>query len=292
MRLHQTFVISSRGLPDVVANKDDNVNEVNRESGIHWTEGADMSQDSRMNFCGSAKHRERDLANPQCIVIHRQTLERPEMLAYVRSACRMSSYDTLNDSTLAEGILRCLLAPLCRALPHELTFARNPFGKPFLPRYPQLHFNQSHTQAAFAFAIAQGDEVGVDVEGNRGRVEHKRGVAKRFFHPDEADWLEQFCDEEAYVQAFIRIWTRKEAYLKALGLGLSKPLDSFSCLMQENGRIQVQDDVHPASAQMEEVWFDEERMALNCCLLSSDETPLRWRHTTLTEPDALTDWLG
>ncbi|WP_304165860.1 4'-phosphopantetheinyl transferase superfamily protein [Lonsdalea britannica] len=249
-----------------------------------------MSQESRMDFCGSAEHREQDLANPQCIVIHRQTLDRPEMSANVRLACRMSPYDALTDSTLAEGILRCLLSPLCHVLPHELTFARNPFGKPFLPQYPQLHFNLSHTQAAFAFAIAQGDAVGVDVEGNRGRVEHKRGVAKRFFHPDEADWLAQFCDEEAYVQAFIRIWTRKEAYLKALGLGLSKPLDSFSCLMQENGRIQVQDDAQPASAQMEEVWFDEESMALNCCLLSSDETALSWRLATLTEPDALMDW--
>lgn len=251
-----------------------------------------MNQEGRMDFCGSAEHSVRKLANPQCILVHRQTLDRPEMSAEVRLACRMSSYDTLTASQLAEGILRCLLAPLCHVPPHELTFARNPFGKPFLPRYPQLHFNLSHTQTAFAFAIAQDDAVGVDVEGNRGRVEHKRAVAKRFFHPDEAGWLDQFRDEEAYVQAFIRIWTRKEAYLKALGLGLSKPLNSFSCLMQENGRIQVRDGAHPAGAQMDEVWFDDASMALNCCLLSSDETALSWRHTTLTDPGALADWLS
>ncbi|ROH80280.1 4'-phosphopantetheinyl transferase superfamily protein [Lonsdalea populi] len=245
-----------------------------------------------MDICGSAEHSVRKLANPQCILVHRQTLDRPEISAKARLACRMAPHDTLTASKLAEGILRCLLAPLCRALPHELTFVRTPFGKPFLPQYPQFHFNLSHTQAAFAFAIAQGDAVGVDVEGNRGRVEHKRGVAKRFFHPDEASWLDQFCDEEMYVQAFIRIWTRKEAYLKALGLGLSKPLDSFSCLTQEDGRIQVRDGSHPAGAQMEEVWFEEASMALSCCMLSSNETALSWRYTTLTEPDALMEWLG
>ncbi|MFP1739484.1 4'-phosphopantetheinyl transferase family protein [Lonsdalea quercina] len=268
------------------------MDKVNRESAINRAQSVIISQENTLDFCGSAEHSARKLAGPQCVLVHRETLDRPETSAKARLACRMAPHDTLTASKLAEGILRCLLAPLCRALPHELAFARTPLGKPFLPRYPQLHFNLSHTEAAFAFAIAQGDAVGVDVEGNRGRVEHKRGVAKRFFHPDEACWLDQFCDEEAYAQAFIRIWTRKEAYLKALGLGLSKPLDSFSCLTRENGRIQVLDDSRPANAQMEEVWCDEASLALNCCILSANETTLSWRITTLTEWDALTDWLG
>lgn len=264
----------------------------NRESAINRAQRVKMSQENTLDGCGSAEHSARKLADPQCILVHRQTLDRPAISAKARLACRMAPHDTLTPSKLAEGMLRCLLAPLCRTLPHELVFARTPLGKPFLPRYPQLHFNLSHTEAAFAFAIAPGDAVGVDVEGNRGRVAHKRGVAKRFFHPDEARWLDQFGDEEAYAQAFIRLWTRKEAYLKALGLGLSKPLDSFSCLTRENGQIQVLDDSRLANAQMEEVWFDEASMALNCCILSSNETTSRWRFTTLTERDVLTDWLG
>ncbi|MFP1746935.1 4'-phosphopantetheinyl transferase family protein [Lonsdalea quercina] len=268
------------------------MDKMDKESAINWAQRVKMSQENSLDFCGSAEHIVKQLSGPQCILVYRKTLDRPEISAKARLACGLAPHDTLTASKLAEGILRGLLAPLCRVLPHKLTFARTPLGKPFLPRHPQLHFNLSHTEAAFAFAIAQDGAVGVDVEGNRGRVEHKRGVAKRFFHPDEACWLDQYCDEEAYIQAFIRLWTRKEAYLKALGLGLSKPLDSFSCLARENGRIQVVDDSRPANAQMKEVWFDEADMALNCCILSSKETTLSWRFTTLTEWDALTDWLG
>lgn len=102
------------------------------------------------------------------------------------------------------------------------------WGKPYLEEgagLPGLRFNLSHGASQALFAFSPGAELGVDLEEVRPRQD-ALDLARHFFTPQEQGWLKGMAAIERD-RAFARLWTLKEAYLKALGLGLSKPLNSF-----------------------------------------------------------------
>lgn len=100
--------------------------------------------------------------------------------------------------------------------------AYGPQGKPFFPDRPDLHFNLSHSGETVLCALSPSP-VGCDAETiSSARPE----LAERFFHPSERRWLSALPPSE-YDEAFFRLWTLKESYLKATGLGLSGGLESF-----------------------------------------------------------------
>lgn len=126
------------------------------------------------------------------------------------------------------GFLRALLARYLDTAPEEVRFAYGPYGKPVLDgahRESSLRFNASHSGEWAVYAFVQDHEVGVDVEHIKADFETE-GIAERFFSPLEVQTL-QALQEEEKPAAFFRCWTRKEAYIKAIGSGLSHPLDSF-----------------------------------------------------------------
>ena len=88
-----------------------------------------------------------------------------------------------------------------------------------------LTFNVSHSDELALIAIGRDIELGVDVEAVRA-LDDADGIASRFFAPRENERLRSLPDE-IRTDAFFACWTRKEAYLKALGSGLAKPLDAF-----------------------------------------------------------------
>ena len=101
------------------------------------------------------------------------------------------------------------------------------FGKPALAAdcaSSGLRFNISRTRGCVACAIAR-DEVGVDVEASDRLMDFD--IAKRFFAPEEAR-LVQSAPPDRRTSVFFRFWTLKEAFIKATGEGLRRPLDSFS----------------------------------------------------------------
>lgn len=102
--------------------------------------------------------------------------------------------------------------------------ARARHGKPFLEG-SRLRFNLSHARGLALAAFAWESEVGVDVEDTTRTVEHLQ-LAQRFFSQPEARELERLPSERQHHTFFV-VWTRKEAYIKALGDGLSHPLDRF-----------------------------------------------------------------
>jgi 4'-phosphopantetheinyl transferase len=113
--------------------------------------------------------------------------------------------------------------------PREWKFRPGPHGKPEIAR-PQMHsdewhFNVTHTEGVVVLAVAQGSPVGVDVESS-GRPMNFEGLARRFFAPEEAAVIEA-ADEGQRAALFYRIWTLKEAYVKAIGKGLAHPLNAF-----------------------------------------------------------------
>ncbi len=128
----------------------------------------------------------------------------------------------------ARGLLRVILAHYLGFEPNQLLFCYNPYGKPALASPAtdvKLCFNLTHSHGLALFAIARGREVGVDVE----RLEPDRAqqtIAERFFSPAEVKALRSL-PPSLQPAAFFHCWTRKEAYIKARGKGLSIPLDQF-----------------------------------------------------------------
>src|SRR5690348_3860554 len=122
------------------------------------------------------------------------------------------------------GWLRYVLARYLEARPEKLRFKYGPFGKPALV-HDELRFNMSHSNGVALLAVAEDRELGVDVEHVRADFASEE-IARRFFSPVEVAAFNALQQEEQ-VTAFFRCWTRKEAYIKAIGRGLSEPLDAF-----------------------------------------------------------------
>lgn len=128
----------------------------------------------------------------------------------------------------ARGTLRSILSRYVATNPGHLRFYYNQYGKPFLApefsSYP-LNFNLSHSGSMALYAITRSMEIGVDIERVRSDFAYEE-IAERFFSANEVSIL---CTipREKKLRAFYNCWTRKEAYTKAHGKGLSLPLDSF-----------------------------------------------------------------
>ena len=141
-----------------------------------------------------------------------------------RRAARFRAAVARHRFVLARTMLREVVGGRLEAAPETLVFATGERGKPYLvepaPR-TALHFNFSHSGQVAALALAS-DEVGVDVEALR-RVANADRLARRFYSPAETATV---CALEGEVRdrAFLRIWTCKEAYLKATGLGVGMAL--------------------------------------------------------------------
>jgi len=126
---------------------------------------------------------------------------------------------------VARAALRCILSSYAGARPEQLVFEYGALGKPALANVP-LQFNLAHAGGMALCAVAL-QAVGVDVEDMRRPIDDMDDVARRFFAKRE--W-EQFNALPAHERraAFFRCWTRKEAFIKAIGDGLSYPLNRFA----------------------------------------------------------------
>jgi len=125
----------------------------------------------------------------------------------------------------ARGTLRRILGAYLGRPPHTIAFAYSPYGKPSLPNDPSVSFNVSHSGDWAICALALNRCIGVDIELIR-RDLAEESIAERFFSPREVADLRSLPAEQQ-PPAFFRCWTRKEAFVKARGEGLSLPLDRF-----------------------------------------------------------------
>jgi 4'-phosphopantetheinyl transferase len=129
----------------------------------------------------------------------------------------------------ARGLLRFLLGRYLDVHPAGVRFGYGPGGKPYLASADGLRFNVSHSGGLALLAFAWCREVGVDVERVR-PVPEAEDIARRYFSPFEEAELRRLPEGER-TAAFFRCWTRKEAFVKATGDGLSRPLDGFDVTM-------------------------------------------------------------
>jgi 4'-phosphopantetheinyl transferase len=150
---------------------------------------------------------------------------------------------------IGRGLSRLLLAHCLGRPADELKFEHNEFGKPSLALglHPPLQFNVSHSGELVLVALTLGRALGIDVERMQRDVA-KEEIAARFFSTNECRALAALAPD-LQCAAFFACWTRKEAYLKARGDGLSLPLDQFDVAFvpgQEPRLIETRHD--PAEA--------------------------------------------
>ncbi len=122
---------------------------------------------------------------------------------------------------LGHGLLRSLLGQYLGAPPAALVLHRGEFGKPFLEGHP-VHFNLSDTKDAVLVAIA-GRPIGADIETMNRHTDHLR-VADHYFTGAEVESIRKAGNGK---RRFLELWTRKEAVLKACGVGLMDDLHSL-----------------------------------------------------------------
>ena len=180
---------------------------------------------------------------------------------------RLRAEDARRLSLGAALLLDRMLADA--GLPPAGAFAFGEQGKPYLPGQPGLHFSLSHSGTQVLCALSAA-ELGCDVECPR---RYDPGLVRRFFHPDEAAWLFSLTKEEQE-SAFLRLWTLKESYIKAVGLGLFLPLDAFRVLPESGGYTLLRDgDARPWALQS----FAAEDCFCALCALSPAEKLERLR---------------
>ena len=135
---------------------------------------------------------------------------------------------------VGRGLLRYLLSRYLDTNPAAFAFVYSEYDKPSLhqPGANPFHFNLSHSHEYALLGFSSDYEVGIDLEHHRPGFATEE-IAQRFFAASEIEALNALPESEQ-VSAFFRCWTRKEAFLKATGDGLTRELDSFEVSLSPN----------------------------------------------------------
>ncbi|MED6206737.1 hypothetical protein PIB30_029592 [Stylosanthes scabra] len=156
------------------------------------------------------------------------------------SVFRMTGELLKKRAILARALVRTTLARYqinCQIDPKALKFKKNRYGKPEVDlqytedwKLPQLRFNISHTSSLIACGVTVGSPIGIDVEEKQRRLKNDvLAFARRYFSPDEIEMLTKIADPELRRLELIKLWTLKEAYVKAVGKGFSNlPFNTFT----------------------------------------------------------------
>lgn len=141
---------------------------------------------------------------------------------------------------ISQGTLRFLLGKYLKTKPEKIIFERNKYGKPYVKNLStKIKFNLSHAHNLALFAFTLKHEVGVDIELVRRNFPIGE-ISKRFFHADENQALLALPAKQR-VAAFFNCWVKKEALIKAIGLGLFYALDKFNVDFSANqSKVQIE----------------------------------------------------
>ncbi len=138
------------------------------------------------------------------------------------------------------GIIRCLLSRFIHCAPEQVLFEYSEYGKPRLVEQTNpgcVVFNLSHSNGKALFTVARHDLLGIDIEFMRDDRD-LLSIAAAVFSSHE---LQQLCalPENQQKEAFFACWTRKEAFIKAIGKGLSFPLKDFDVSLAPGERAKI-----------------------------------------------------
>lgn len=145
-------------------------------------------------------------------------------------AVSLIDIDKKNQHSHAHRLLRECLKPFGVDYTEDSPVTKGKFGKPSLTEHPEIHYSISHADGISA-CIVSGKECGIDCE----RIRPLRpAVMRRAFSENEKQLVEE-APEEQRDTLFFRLWTLKEAYIKAVGTGLSFPLEQAEFILTEDG---------------------------------------------------------
>ena len=187
---------------------------------------------------------------------------------------------TLRDHYIAgRGTLRILLGRYLQTDPAAFSLSYQSRGKPQLgPPWKArgLEFNLSHSHELAVYAFTRGREIGVDVECIR-PMPNAAELLQRFFSAEEVrQW--RHVPAERQLRAFFQGWTRKEAWLKAVGSGLSFPLDQFCVTLDGPARVlSIRGDADEAARWWLESCEPCAGYVAAVALLGKAEVAGRWR---------------
>jgi len=151
-----------------------------------------------------------------------------ERLSYER-ACQFQMYP---PQLASRALLRKVIAVYVNTNPEAVTMSRNAHGKPMLDHYPWLQCSVSHSKTEVVFALTLNNLIGVDIEMPRS-LPNYLDLAQRFLSVQEYNYLRQLSKSDG-LSEFIKLWTVKEAFVKAVGFGLSYPLSDFTVIFEDD----------------------------------------------------------
>jgi 4'-phosphopantetheinyl transferase len=189
----------------------------------------------------------RSLAGNDCLPSLRDTLSCDELQR--AAAFRFEKHK--NHYIVTRGLLRAILGRYIAKPAEAIEFRYAPQGKPYLRDADsyKLQFNLSHSENCVVYAVTLNGELGIDVEHIK-ELPDMNSIARRFFSEAEVADLEA-VSSELRAESFYKCWTRKEAYIKAVGSGLSLPLDRFRVSVlpgQPAALLSLQDGADSASS--------------------------------------------
>jgi len=147
-------------------------------------------------------------------------------------ALRFKFYKDKRCYVVTKGVLRLLSASYLKMNAKDIIFEYEKYGKPKFKSQTNLNFNVSHSGDMAIIGFVYNYTIGVDVEKIKNDFDTSE-IAANFFSQKEIEALQHIPKNEQYI-AFYRCWTRKEAFVKAKGSGLSFPLDEFSVTLDKD----------------------------------------------------------
>ena len=173
---------------------------------------------------------------------------------------------------------RLVLGAYVERDPKQLRFQRDEWGRPRLAEHGTLHFSLSHCASHVALAVGSDPVLGVDVETVVPVRPSFMHIARQFFHAaDLAQLLE--CPEEKRYSRFLELWTLKEAYLKAIGLGMHKPMADCGFERTPAGLIVAHDRAPVADRCAPDAFVAQRRMrGCQLALAYRYGRPVRFRY--------------
>jgi 4'-phosphopantetheinyl transferase len=191
-----------------------------------------------------------DIVDSHLLSQYHNILNREEQLQQKRFYFKKHRHQYLITRAMVRSVLSLYVNEIT---PEKWEFKKNDYGKPFINNSSleiPLCFNISHSDKLVVMAVTLDQEIGVDVEYLPRRGKNLE-IATSFFSPIEVKQLLELSPEKQK-NRFFDLWTLKEAYIKACGMGLSIPLDHFSFSFSEHGKIKI--DFKPERNDQSSYW--------------------------------------
>ncbi len=153
----------------------------------------------------------------------------------IKKADRFYFQKDRNCYTVARALLKIFLAEYLELNTNNIDFKYNDYGKPFIDS--DLKFNISHSGEIIIFAFTLNNDLGIDIEFMKDNIKYKQLISRYFSKNEIKDFLS--IEDNFQKEAFFNGWSRKEAYIKAVGKGLNIPLDSFDVSIKNTENVEI-----------------------------------------------------